>query len=109
MSAVLNNVTTQDNYVNANTITDRASARINIIVVDAPIYYRLQVANPKPDDSSHAVSNAYYPERYLPCAAGKIFSASIDRRATGVQIRSATAGTPATVSVEMITREELGV
>ncbi len=105
MSTGLNNVPTADVYTETATIVGRTSDRVNIIVEDNAVFYQLQADS---GEGRGPVMGSWYPERYLPVGTGGIFTVSLSRRATGIRLRSAVAGLPARVTIEMITRDELG-
>lgn len=102
MSYVLNLIQTTDQYTATNTlIFDQRVSRVNIDTYNAGIYYSLQSGingiNASDNDGS------WGPDTF----AGPSFR-SLSRSCTGIQVRSALAGTPAIVTVEGVPHEELG-
>lgn len=87
----LNNVATTDTYTDANTREQPLTVRVNLYIYNAAIYYRLM----RPD-------RTWTDELYL--APGE---RSLDRRCRGAQIRSAAAGKPAQVTLELLTAVDL--
>lgn len=92
--APLNNATTGDDYTKPNTVHAPGARRWNLSVNNAAIYYRF---------GAGSVDVQYGFEVFL--APG---FRSFDRAADACQVRSAVPGTPAQVTVEALTAEEVG-
>lgn len=101
MSYPLNNVATVDGYVTVNTLDNIPTvARVNIEVLNAGIYYQLRASEAGP----RIQAADWNPEVRLNPSRN-----SLDRVTTGIRVRSAVAGTPAIVNIEMLTKSELGI
>lgn len=96
MPYTLGPVATKDSYQDTTTRrTTVECARVTLFVANAPIQFELYL-----DDN-------WTGEVYLPSAAGATFAFSFDRRCLGFRARSAVAGSPATISVQLIPQSEL--
>lgn len=93
MSASLVNVATTDAYTDANTVTRPNVERVRFQVFNAAIRYQLGRGWPP----------QWTDERFL--APG---FHSFDAHCTGVRVRSAAAGVPAQVSIDLVDEHELG-
>lgn len=97
MSYELGPVATLDNY---DTTTTREVSipcyRITGWVSNAPVYYKLL------NRDGHWTG-----EKYLPAASGQSYFFTFSRLLYGVKFRSAVAGTPATVVIDLLTAEDL--
>jgi hypothetical protein len=89
------NVTTADGYIDANTIAQEETERVNFQVANAGIAYQLGTQR-------YGVP-VWGPESVL--LPGKF---SFDRNTNGVRIRSLVAGAPAQVTVDALTPTDLG-
>jgi hypothetical protein len=90
----INNATTADDYEDALTLERKGDIRrVTIDVSNAAVYYALGWDWPP----------TYSPEVFL-----KPGNYSLDRTANGCKVRSAAAGTPAQVMVELLTADEIG-
>lgn len=94
MAYPLNNVTTADAYTAANTLRCPSTVRFNIQVRGAAILYQLTV----PDSSMPEDSWGWGAEEY----ANRTLQ-SLRRRTSAIRVRSAVAGTPATVTITAMT------
>jgi hypothetical protein len=96
MPYTLNNVTTQDSYTQATTMSCPDSVRVNLHVFNNAIFFRLATA---PGTTPGAQ------------ASGEIFRApglySMDRYTETVEVRSAVKGTPAQVTIDAWRAAEL--
>lgn len=104
MSSGLNNVATTDAYSETNTVRIGDVARANFIISNASIFYQLQMAS---GFGRAPVTDGWFPERFLPCSASQTCFVSLSRKCTGVRVRSAVAGSPARVSLELVPPGEL--
>lgn len=95
MFANLRNQTTQDSYVDALTVRLPGAVRIFFQVANAGVLYQ--------EDKSDEGKGLWTEERFLTPSIG-----SFDRQCSGLRFRSAVAGTPAQVSVELLDEDELG-
>jgi hypothetical protein len=93
--SVLNNVTTTDKYTGAATLACAGSARINLDVLNAAVYFQLGHGTP-----GIAWESA---EVFMPPAFR-----SLDRACDAVRVRSALAGIPAQVTIHAATKAEIG-
>jgi hypothetical protein len=94
VGASLDNVTTANAYTATNELRRRRIVRVNFQVSNAAIFYQLGQGWPGVRWGPSEV-------RLQPK------DASLDRACTGVRVRSAVAGLPAQVTVEVITEHEL--
>lgn len=96
MSVVLNNITTEDDYAEETTLEGGGEcARVEIDVYNAGIYLQLKLGQ----DEATA---RWQPERFI-APEGRI----IDRRwIWGARVRSALAGVPAQVTLELVNRRD---
>jgi hypothetical protein len=90
---VLNNVATTDGYSASTTREQPGTARVNLEVFNAAIYYQLKY---DPGDWQDEVYAA--PGRQ-----------SLDEHCAGIRIRSALAGTPAKVTAKLKTAKDVGL
>lgn len=98
MSEPLNNVTTADDYTPANTVeVNYPLARATIRVNNAAVYRQLLVGL---DNNPRAAR--WQPELFVPPGQEKVQR----RFLFGVRVRSAVAGTPAQVTIELVARGE---
>lgn len=89
MPYTLNNVTTQNNYAQATTLSCPQSVRFNLHVFNAGIYFRIGNA-PGVNPGSQATPEIFRaPGLY-----------SMDRHLDQIELRSAVSGTPAQVTVD---------
>jgi hypothetical protein len=91
----LNNVTTQDGYVAANTLEQPGTVRVNLDITGASVYVLLGKGD------SGGIS---YTDPELFRTPGKY---SLDRSCSALKVRSAVAGTPAQVTAELLTASDL--
>jgi hypothetical protein len=96
MPTVLNNVTTADTYVQANTLQCPDSVRFNIHVYNAAVFFSIGSA---PGTQPGVQST------------GEIFRSpglySMDRKLDQIQVRSAVKGVPAQVTIDAWRKPEL--
>lgn len=95
MFANLRNQATQDRYVDDLTVRLPGTERIFFQVANAGVFYEA--------DESDEGKGLWTGERFLTPSIG-----SFDRRCSGLRFRSAVAGVPAQVSVELLDAKELG-
>jgi hypothetical protein len=100
MSSVLNAAVTADAYTAGNTLKCVGAVRVNFEIRNAEIFY--QFAYRYPGQPAPA-SDFNGPE----VRAGRTLR-SLDRNIDAVRVRSAVAGTPATVTIEAMLPEEIG-
>lgn len=99
MSYPLNNKQSADTYTAGNTLDNLAVCnRVNIDISFAAIYYQLKLAQREPDDGLYD----WGPEIFA-----DVGTDSLDRLCAGVRFRSAVAGSPATVTFELVPGREL--
>lgn len=94
MRASLANVTTGDSYADAATLRLPGTRRIVFQTANAAVIYQL--------DTSPDGRNVWGDDLFLGPTVG-----SFDRACSGIRFRSAVAGTPAQVSVELLDADEL--
>jgi hypothetical protein len=90
----LNNVATQDGYVAATTVQQPGAVRVNMDITVAAVYVSLGTG-----DSGGVAFDAEVfrtPGKY-----------SLDRVCSAARVRSAVAGTPAQVTLELLTAADL--
>lgn len=103
MSYPLNNVSTANAYSPANTVDNiPVCARVNFDVVNAAIFYQLRAPT--------AGQNRLKPETWdwQPEVRLNPSFRSFERVLVGYRIRSAVPGSPAIVTVDAITKAEIG-
>lgn len=96
MSYALNLYETQDEYTEAGTLHCPGSRKLDIQVSNAAIYY--QISRPSP---AHPEGGPWEPEVHKAPATYLLL-----RNAAKVRVRSAVAGTPATVTIDALTEED---
>jgi len=90
----LNNITTGNDYTAASTVQQPGAVRVNMDITGAAVFVSLG----KGDSAGVAFDAEVYrtPGKY-----------SLDRRCAAAKVRSAVAGVPAQVTLELLTREDL--
>lgn len=99
MSFPLNNKTTADAYTDANTLRNQSPCvLVQLHVFNAAIYYQLQIGG----SGEESRDQPFRAEVFLAPGFHHFY-----RRVTGCRIRSAKAGQPAQVTVNLIPDDEL--
>ena len=99
MSFPLNNIATADSYTDANTLRNQAPCvLVQLHVFNAAILYQLQIGG----SGREGRDEPFRPEVFLAPGFHHFY-----RRLTGCRVRSAKAGTPAQVTVNLIPDDEL--
>lgn len=99
MSFPLNNITTQDEYTEGNTLRNQSPCvLVQLHVFNAAILYQLQIGGSGKESRDQPWRTAVF------LAPG---FHHFYRRVTGCRVRSAKAGTPAQVTVNLIPDDEL--
>lgn len=101
MLAALNNVTTANDYTDANTLPCEGAVKINIEVTGAAIFYRYALRNPHHPTGWAGATTQYGPEAFKGPN-----TYLLARNADAVQVRSAVAGKPAQVTIEALGPDE---
>lgn len=99
MSYALNNVATQDAYAEATTLKCVGAVRVNIEIRQAAIYYQMTAPDPGMPEDAWGYGPEVYASRTL---------RSLNRRTSAIRVRSAVAGTPATVTIEAMRPIDVG-
>jgi hypothetical protein len=95
MSVVLANVTTGDGYTAGATLSQPRSEQALVQIANAAVFYQLDL-----DEDGHGLWEQE--ERFVLPSIG-----SLSRRCGGIRFRSAVAGSPAQVSCELLTPDDV--
>lgn len=96
MSVALANVTTGDAYTAGATLSQSRSEQLLVQIANAAVFYQLDL-----DEDGHGLWEQQ--ERFVLPSIG-----SLSRRCGGIRFRSAVAGSPAQVSCELLTADDVG-
>jgi len=88
----LNNITTSDAYTSASTCEQPETIKVNILVANNAIFCQMADVAPGMQHSDSYKQEVFYPPGYY----------NLVRRTNAVRVRSAVAGTPAQVTIEML-------
>ena len=111
MSYGVNNIQAPDAYqpITPNTpgsLQVPECTRIDFQISNFPIAYQLLYVDPW---RANEIDGRWLDERYLPGIAGAVTFISLDRKHIGFRIRNWVAGQVATVTVESVPADEIGV
>lgn len=95
---------TADDYTDANTLTCPESWRVLLNIDGNPVDYQLQYADPSGETSS---TGWWLPEAFIPGGTGFIVVYALERRTTGIRLRSDGSGKPALYYAELVPPNEL--